>query len=140
MRIRDIVVSRDICVVHGVCLLSNVYYIVCVDNKLEWQIEVTAYGGLAGTIKERCECLIQRKQRSECWPNISKHYSIMISKLTRNYYCKWSTKLFVSLMVLCLEMLEILKITTLAIHYWEICFENPHLVQVTLKCTCFKSC
>ena len=35
--IRESVVSRDmyICVVHGICLLSNVYYIVCVDNKLE---------------------------------------------------------------------------------------------------------
>ena len=35
MRIRESVVSRDICVVHDVCLLSNVYYIVCVNNKLE---------------------------------------------------------------------------------------------------------
>ena len=33
--IEESVVSRDICVVHGMCLLSNVYYIVCVDNKLE---------------------------------------------------------------------------------------------------------
>jgi hypothetical protein len=35
MIIRESVVSRDICVVHGMCLLSNVYYIVCVNNKLE---------------------------------------------------------------------------------------------------------
>ena len=33
--IEESVVSRDICVVHGVSLLSNVYYIVCADNKLE---------------------------------------------------------------------------------------------------------
>ena len=32
---RETVVSRYIRVVHGVCLPSNVYYIVCADNKLE---------------------------------------------------------------------------------------------------------
>ena len=67
-------------------------------------------------------CLVIDLQRAACWPNTSKHYSILISKLTRHYYCKWSTNAIVSLMVLCLEVLEIFKITTLTIHHWEICF------------------